>query len=52
MTDIHHLENKLRQRFSTRVSLHHNEKKGCVAIEYYGSDDLHRLLGEFGIATD
>ncbi len=49
---LKHLENKLRQRFSTRVSLHHNEKKGCVAIEYYGSDDLHRLLGEFGIATD
>jgi len=49
---LKHLENKLQHRFATRVTLHHNEKKGHISIEYYGSDDLHRLFGEFGILTD
>lgn len=49
---LKHLENKLQHRFSTRVLLHHSEKKGHIAIEYYGSDDLHRLISEFGIAAD
>ncbi len=49
---LKHIENKLQHRFSTRVSLTHAEKKGHIAIEYYGSDDLHRLLGVFGVQTD
>lgn len=49
---LKHLENKLQHRFSTRVSLHHAEKKGHIAIEYYGSDDLQRLITEFGIVVD
>ena len=49
---LKNLENRLQHRFSTRVSLHHAEKKGHIAIEYYGSDDLHRLMGEFGISAD
>lgn len=49
---LKHLENKLQHRFSTRVSLHHAEKKGHIAIEYYGSDDLHRLIAELGISVD
>ena len=49
---LKHLENKLQHRFSTRVSLHHAEKKGHIAIEYYGADDLHRLIAEFGISAD
>ena len=50
--DLLHLQNKLQHRFSTRVVLHHGEKKGHVLIEYYGSDDLGRLMGEWGIETD
>jgi len=49
---LKHLENKLQHRFSTRVSLHHTEKKGLISIEYYGGDDLHRLIGELGISPD
>ena len=49
---LKHLENKLQHRFSTRVSLHHAEKKGHISIEYYGTDDLHRLISEFGISSD
>jgi len=49
---LKHLENKLQHRFSTRVSLHHSEKKGHISIEYYGSDDLQRLISEFGILVE
>ncbi|MFI0347696.1 MAG: ParB/RepB/Spo0J family partition protein [Chthoniobacterales bacterium] len=47
-----HLQNKLQHRFSTRVTLHHGEKKGHIAIEYYGNDDLGRLIKEFGVSAD
>lgn len=47
-----HLQNKLQHRFSTRVLLHHGEKKGHVVIEYYGSDDLDRLMKELGIVSN
>src|SRR3990167_3058281 len=47
-----HLQNKLQHRFSTRVLLHHGEKKGHIAIEYYGLDDLRRLMEELGNAAD
>jgi ParB family chromosome partitioning protein len=49
---LKHLENKLQHRFSTRVILHHADKKGHIAIEYYGSDDLNRLMGVLGISSD
>jgi ParB family chromosome partitioning protein len=49
---LKHLENKLQHRFATRVSLHHADKRGRIEIEYFGSDDLHRLIGEFGISLD
>ena len=45
-------ENKLRQRFNTGITLHHGEKKGHISIDYYGNDDLHRLLGELGVPVD
>lgn len=47
-----HLQNKLQHRFATRVTLQHGEKKGQVVIEYYGSDDLDRLMKELGILVD
>lgn len=47
-----HIQNQLQHRFSTRVTLHHGENKGHVMIEYYGEDDLGRLMQEFGITTD
>lgn len=47
-----HVENRLRERFNTGISLHHGDKKGHISIDYYGNDDLHRLLGEFGISLD
>lgn len=39
----------LRDRFATHVVIHHSAKKGKIEIEYYGNDDLQRLLDLFGI---
>lgn len=47
-----HLQNRLQQHLATHVSLHHNEKRGRIEIEYYGNDDLQRLLAIFGLPPD
>ncbi len=49
---IHRLQNKLRERLSTQVAIHHGEKKGKIEIEYFGSDDLTRLLDLLGVAAE
>ena len=43
------IEERLQQKLGTHVSVHHGKKKGRIEIEYYGNDDLARLLGIFGI---
>jgi ParB family chromosome partitioning protein len=49
---IHHVQNRLQQRLATRVVIQHGKKQGSITIEYYGSDDLERILAEIGLATD
>ncbi len=43
------IEQKLTRHFSTAVFVHHGEKKGRLEIEYYGVDDLNRLLTSMGL---
>jgi len=43
------IEQKLTRHFSTAVFVHHGEKKGRLEIEYYGVDDLNRLLSSMGL---
>ena len=46
------LESRLRDRLATHVTIHHGEKKGRIEIQYYGNDDLDRILshtGSFGL---
>ena len=43
------LENRLQEHLGTRVTLHHGEKRGRIEIEYYGNDDLQRVLGALGL---
>jgi ParB family chromosome partitioning protein len=43
------LQNKLRDRFATHVTIHHGAKKGRIELEYYGDDDLQRLLDLLGV---
>jgi ParB family chromosome partitioning protein len=47
-----HLQNRLQQHFATHVSLQHSEKRGRIEIEYYGNDDLQRLLGLLGLQLE
>ncbi len=49
--DIHlrAVTNRLRERLATHVSIQHSAKKGRIEIEYYGDDDLHRLLELLGL---
>ncbi len=47
-----HLQNRMQQHFATHVTLHHQEKRGRIEIEYYGTDDLHRILGVLGVAPE
>jgi len=42
-------ENKLQQRFATRVSIRPGRKGGHVEFEYYSQEDLERLLEMWGV---
>lgn len=49
---VQRVQNLLTHRLATRVVVHHGEKRGTITIEYYGNDDLNRLLGELGVKGD
>jgi ParB family chromosome partitioning protein len=49
---IQNLQNRLQRHFATHVSLHHAEKRGRIEIEYYGNDDLQRLLNLLGLQDE
>ncbi|MDF1752908.1 MAG: ParB/RepB/Spo0J family partition protein [Verrucomicrobiales bacterium] len=46
------VEDKLRGRYSTNVIINHKEKKGKIEIEYYGNEDLSRVLELMGVSLD
>ncbi len=46
------LENRLQQHLATHVTIHHGEKHGRIEIEYYGSDDLERVVTRLGLPPD
>ncbi len=43
------LQNRLQQHLGTRVVFHHGDKRGRIEIEYYGNDDLERVLSLLGL---
>lgn len=43
------LEKQLSTSFSTRVQLRHTPKRGRIIIEYYGNDDLQRIMEQMGL---
>jgi ParB family chromosome partitioning protein len=43
------IEEQLQQRLGTRVNVYHGKKKGRIEIEYYGNDELSRLLAILGV---
>jgi ParB family transcriptional regulator, chromosome partitioning protein len=51
-TALQDLENRLQQHLATHVTIHHGEKRGRIEIEFYGSDDLQRVVGALGLPPD
>jgi len=49
---IEDLQNRLQQHLATHVSVHHGEKRGRIEIEYYGDDDLQRIVATLGLTPD
>ncbi len=51
--DVHirAITNRLREHLATHVAVQHSAKKGKIEIEYYGDDDLQRLLELIGLGT-
>jgi len=48
---IEDLQNRLQEYLGTRVIVHHGEKRGRIEIEYYGNDDLQRVLTAIGLSA-
>ena len=48
-TTIDDLQNRLQEHLGTKVTLHHGDKRGRIEIEYYGNDDLQRVLSALGL---
>jgi ParB family chromosome partitioning protein len=48
---IEDLQTRLQEHLGTRVTIHHGEKRGRIEIEYYGNDDLQRVLNALGLPT-
>ena len=49
---IEHLQSRLQEHLGTRVILHHGEKQGRIEIEYYGADDLQRIVQVIGLPPE
>ena len=47
-----HVQNRLQSHLATHVVLHHGEKRGRIEIEYYGNDDLQRVLSLLGLGEE
>lgn len=51
-TYIRQIQDQLRGRFATNIAIQHGEKRGKIEIEYYGNEDLDRILELMGIRLD
>ncbi|MFP4673218.1 MAG: ParB/RepB/Spo0J family partition protein [Opitutales bacterium] len=50
-TAIRDLEKRVGEHFNTRVSVKHSTKRGKLTIEYFGNEDLERILQKMGIPS-
>lgn len=46
------LENRLRERFGTKVRLKYSQGKGSIDIAFFNDDDLERILQIVGVKVD
>lgn len=49
---IRQIQDQLRGRFATNVAIQHGDKRGKIEIEYYGNEDLGRVLELMGVRFD
>jgi len=48
-TTVEDLQNRLQEHLATHVTIHHGDKRGRIEIEYYGNDDLQRIVTALGL---
>ena len=48
--DAARVEDELRELFGTKVTINSTGKKGRIEIEYYGQDDLNRIVEQLKTA--
>jgi len=46
---VEDLQSRLQEHLATHVTIHHGEKRGRIEIEYYGNDDLQRIVTALGL---
>jgi len=46
------LENKIRERFGTKVALRYKAGKGALEIRFFNEDDLQRILSVIGVNAE
>lgn len=51
-TYVRQIQDGLRSRFSTNIAIQHGDKRGKIEIEYYGNEDLGRILELMGVSLD
>ena len=51
-TYLRRIQDQLRSRYATNVAIQHGEKRGKIEIEYYGNEDLGRVIELMGIKPD
>jgi ParB family chromosome partitioning protein len=49
---LRQIQDQLRGRYATNVAIQHTDKRGKIEIEYYGNEDLGRILELMGISLD
>jgi len=50
--NIADMENKLRERFGTKVQLRYRQGKGSLDIRFFNDEDLERVLKIIGVSAD
>ena len=51
-TNVTDLENRIRDRFGTKVQLRYRQGKGALEIHFFSDDELDRILQIVGVSAD
>ena len=51
-THVVAVENKIRERFGTKVQLRYRQGKGSIEVKFFNDSDLDRILGVIGVKID